>query len=36
MTTNETIDMHRPTDAFRDYLEDEVIHEFRRRHPQNK
>jgi hypothetical protein len=31
MTTNETLDQHRPTDAFRDYLEGEVIHEFRRR-----
>jgi hypothetical protein len=31
MTTNDTLDPHRPTDAFRDYLEDEVIHEFRRR-----
>jgi hypothetical protein len=31
MTTNDTLDMHRPTDAFRDYLEDEVVREFRRR-----
>jgi hypothetical protein len=29
--TNDTLDMHRPTADFRDYLEGEVIHEFRRR-----
>ena len=31
MTTNETIDMHRPTPDFRDFLEGEVIREYRRR-----
>jgi hypothetical protein len=31
MTTNETLDMHRPTAEFRDFLEDEVIREYRRR-----
>lgn len=31
MTTNESLDMHRPTAEFRDYLEGEVIHEYRRR-----
>jgi outer membrane protein TolC len=29
--TNDSLDLHRPTGAFRDYLESEVIHEFRRR-----
>jgi hypothetical protein len=31
MTTNESLDMHRPTAAFRDYLEGEVVREYRRR-----
>jgi len=31
MTTNETLDMHRPTADFRDFLEGEVIREYRRR-----
>ena len=31
MTTNETLDMHRPTAEFRDFLEGEVIREYRRR-----
>jgi hypothetical protein len=31
MTGNDTLDMHRPADTFRDYLEEEVIHEYRRR-----
>lgn len=29
--TNEATNMHQPTDAFRDFLEDEVLREFRRR-----
>ena len=31
MTTNETLDLHRPTAEFRDYLEGEVIREYRQR-----
>jgi hypothetical protein len=31
MTTNETLDMHRPTPEFRDFLEGEVIRQYRRR-----
>jgi outer membrane protein TolC len=31
MTTNETLDMHRPTAEFRDFLEGEVIREYRHR-----
>jgi hypothetical protein len=31
MTTNETVDLHSPTPEFRDYLEGEVIREYRHR-----
>lgn len=31
MTTNDTLDLHRPTAEFRDFLEGEVIREYRRR-----
>jgi hypothetical protein len=31
MTTNETLDMHRPTAEFRDFLEGELIREYRHR-----